>query len=109
MTSRNAFETYLIRFLNEHIRTIPDKSYFSVQDFQTDFLLMLKGWELLKIHPLTSSQRLSELQPLMDMIDKFNTSLKRPLELDTLQTALTQPLWKKIKQDARRIFASYCV
>lgn len=98
-----AFNKYLKRFIKEHIKTLPTKCFSVVEDYELMFMLMFNGWRLLKTHPYSSTTALRKLEPLIEMIDRFDDGIKRPIQLTMLRSIEHHPDWKHIQNEARKI------
>lgn len=102
-SNNDAFNRYLKRFINEHIKTLPTRSFGLIEDYESMFMLMFKGWSLLKMHPCSSHVKLRKLEPLIEMIDRFDDGIERPIQLSTLRSIEHHPDWKRIQNEARQV------
>lgn len=99
----DAFERYLKRFIDEHIRPLPTRSFNSVEDYESMSMLMFHGWRLLKEHPCSYPSKLKELESIIKMIDQFDDHIERPIQLKTLRSMGSHPSWRNIQNKARTI------
>ena len=99
----DAFNRYLKRFIGEHIKTLPKRAFRAVEDYESMFMLMFHGWRLLKEHPCSSPSKLKKLESLIEMIDRFDDSIERPIQLTTLRSIEYHSDWKRIQNEARNI------
>ncbi len=98
-----AFDRYLQRFINEFIKPLPKISFNSARDYELMFMFMFKGWNLLKNHTSTSPSKLAKLESLIEMIDRFDDDIERPIQLRAIRSITSHPDWKRIQREALKI------
>lgn len=100
MSMTEQFEKYLKTFMAEHIRGLP-KSFGSVKEYRDQCMLMFNGWRILQRYSDYHTPRFKRLDLLMKKIDDFDTTLGRPIDLQTVRSITNHTTWLEIHQEAR--------
>lgn len=103
MSQEQAFDAFLKRFIREHIHALPTISFKSAHDYEFFHFLTMTSWRKIQNHPSSSAHKLKELQPLMNMFDKLDSSIDRPIQFSSIRALSARPDWKEIQKKARLI------
>jgi len=98
-----ALGKYLKRFIGENIKTLPMRSFRSIEDYNTMHFFLFTGWDIITRHPCYSSFNMKQLESLMEMIDQFDNRIDRPIQLAAIRSIENDPDWKRIQNESRRI------
>lgn len=102
MKTPTSFNTYLNSFVNRHIKNLP-RSFESIEHYRDTFMFIFNGWMLLKKFPeySSSSFKIRELEKLLHKFDQFDTTLGRPLEMQTIRSITFHPTWQEIIKESK--------
>lgn len=102
MKTKTSFDNYLKKFVDEYLRGLP-QSFESVHHYLDSCMFLLNGWDLLKMFPEYSPHRFKALEDIVNEINQFDTTLGRPLEMQTIRSITHHSTWQEIRKKIRRL------
>jgi hypothetical protein len=100
MTTPDQYEAYLKRFLAEYITPLSTLCFQKPEDYEFMLFLLFQGWRIIKKSSIYCENRFKKLAALVEMIDRFDDTLERPLQKREIMAIHFNPQWRPIQNEA---------